>query len=272
MIGWGLFPPPGDAQSGCLDEIREFRARVLYEAGRRPAFRDADGCYADRDPLDGAAHHVYARVAGVIVGSVRLLPVHALDLCLTEQLIGPVRFAQMLRTLNVNRVETIEGGRWVVDPAHRVGRLGVLLSRSRSCGRAGVGIPHARLSGWNAKETGSRAGTSRSRNCCRCPADYRAALGRRRARDARAAEPGWAPPSRADGQRRGGTQAPANSPHRRWPTGPNRLCFMRRRRHGCVLPLSRGECRVNVDPETRPDTLQRLALQLRRHMDTKGGS
>ena len=131
MIGWGLFPPPADAQSGCLDEIREFRARVLYEAGRRPAFRDADGSYADRDPLDRAAYHVYARVAGAIVGSVRLLPVPARDLCLTEQLIGPARFAQMLRTLNVNRVETIEGGRWVVDPAHRVGRLGVLSSRSR---------------------------------------------------------------------------------------------------------------------------------------------
>ena len=124
MIGWGLLPPPAAAQFGCLDEIREFRARVLYDAGRRPAFRDADGCYADRDPLDRAAYHVYARVAGAIVGSVRLLPVPARDLCLTEQLIGPARFAQMLRTLNVNRVETIEGGRWVVDPAHRVGRLG----------------------------------------------------------------------------------------------------------------------------------------------------
>ena len=112
---------------------------------------------------------------GAIVEYVRLLPVPARDLCMTEQLIGQARFAQMLRTLNVNRVETIEGGRWVVDPAHRVGRLGVLLSCSRSCGRAGVGIPHARLPGWNGKETGSRAGTSRSRNCCGCPADYRAA-------------------------------------------------------------------------------------------------
>jgi Acetyltransferase (GNAT) domain len=137
VIGWGLFPPPGDAQSSCLGEIREFRARVLYEAGRRPAFRDADGSYADLDPLDQAAYHVYARVAGVIVGSVRLLPVSARDLCLTEQLIGPVRFAQMLRTLNVNRVETIEGGRWVVDPPHRVGRLGVLLAA------AGVAVARA---------------------------------------------------------------------------------------------------------------------------------
>ena len=137
MIGWGLLPPPAAAQFGCLDEIREFRARVLYDAGRRPAFRDADGCYADRDPLDRAAYHVYARVAGAIVGSVRLLPVPARDLCLTEQLIGPARFAQMLRTLNVNRVETIEGGRWVVDPAHRVGRLGVLLAA------AGVAVAQA---------------------------------------------------------------------------------------------------------------------------------
>jgi N-acyl-L-homoserine lactone synthetase len=128
VIGWELFPPPGDVQSGWLDQIREFRARVLYEDGRRPGFRQADGHYVDRDPLDEAAFHMCARVTGVVVGCVRLLPIRAGDLCFTEQLIGSSRFAQMLRGLDVHRSQTMEGGRWIVDPAHRAGRLGLLLA------------------------------------------------------------------------------------------------------------------------------------------------
>jgi N-acyl-L-homoserine lactone synthetase len=128
MTRWELVPPPGHAQRGWLDEIREFRARVLYDNGRRPGFRRADGRYDDSDPLDLDAYHILARVSGMVVGSVRLLPMPVGNLCLTEQLIGPATFAQMLHALNVNRLQIIEGGRWVVDPAHRVGRIGVLLA------------------------------------------------------------------------------------------------------------------------------------------------
>jgi N-acyl-L-homoserine lactone synthetase len=128
MIGWELLPPPGEAQVGWLDEIREFRARVLYDNGRRPGFRQSDGRYADGDRLDRAAHHLFARIAGVVAGCVRLLPVPDDDICLTEQLFGPARFAEMLRGLGVKRSETIEGGRWIVDPTHRTARLGVLLA------------------------------------------------------------------------------------------------------------------------------------------------
>jgi len=127
VIGWELFAPPGEAQFGWLDEIREFRARVLYDNGRRPAFRRGDGRYADSDRRDRSAHHLSARVAGVMAGCVRLLPVPDGDVCFTEQLVGPVRFAEILSELGVDRSQTIEGGRWVVDPTHRAARLGVLL-------------------------------------------------------------------------------------------------------------------------------------------------
>jgi N-acyl-L-homoserine lactone synthetase len=140
MIGWQLFAPPGEAPSGWLEEIREFRARILYDNGRRPAFRQGDGRYADNDRLDRAAHHVSARVAGLVVGCVRLLPVPEGDVCFTEQLVGAARFAEMLSDLGVHRSQTIEGGRWVVDPTHRASRLGVLL--------AAGGLAVARASGY----------------------------------------------------------------------------------------------------------------------------
>jgi hypothetical protein len=128
MITWELFLAPGDKQARWLAEVREFRGRVLYDSGRRPGFRQVDGRYVDDDPLDRLAHHVFARVDGVIAGCVRLLPVSNEAMCLTEQLIGIGRFTEMLHALGANRGESIEGGRWVVDPMYRVLRLGVLLA------------------------------------------------------------------------------------------------------------------------------------------------
>ncbi len=128
MIYWELDPPPHREQCAWLDEIRHFRARVLYDNGRRPTFRKDDGRYADDDRLDQAAYHLSAHVAGVLAGCVRLLPVPNGDICFTEELIGIPRFAAMLRGLGVNRGETIEGGRWIVDSIHRGSRLGVLLA------------------------------------------------------------------------------------------------------------------------------------------------
>ena len=113
---------------------------MLYDNGRRPGFRQADGGYADSDRLDRAAHHVSARVEGVVVGCARLLPVPEGDISFTEQLVGTARFAEMLSDLGVRRSQTIEGGRWVVDPTHRASRLGVFL--------AAGGLAVARASGY----------------------------------------------------------------------------------------------------------------------------
>jgi N-acyl-L-homoserine lactone synthetase len=125
---WTVCSPPGAAQPGWLDEIREFRARILYDDGRRPGFRRDDGGFAEDDSLDAAAYHVSARFGGHVVGCVRLLPLSDVDRCFTEQLIGSASLEQVLHRLRVSRAETIEGGRWVVDPAHRRSRLGVLLA------------------------------------------------------------------------------------------------------------------------------------------------
>jgi hypothetical protein len=57
-----------------------------------------------------------------------MLPVSGCDTTLTERLIGPDRFAAMFRSVGVERSNSIEGGRWIVDPLHRSARLGVLLA------------------------------------------------------------------------------------------------------------------------------------------------
>jgi hypothetical protein len=128
MISWEVLPPPGEVQPEWLYEVREFRAKVLYDNGRRPDFRKHDGRYVDDDRLDHVAHHVFARIDGVVAGYVRLLQVSSDAMCLTEQLIGIDRFSEMLRALSVGRGESIEGGRWVVDPLYRVLGLGGLLA------------------------------------------------------------------------------------------------------------------------------------------------
>jgi N-acyl-L-homoserine lactone synthetase len=137
MIGWTLFAPPHDAPCGWLHEIREFRARVLFDNGRRPRFRQTGGRFVDGDRFDDAAHHVVARVDGVVAGCVRLLPVADSGMCLTEELIGAARFAEMLYGLGANRSQSVEGGRWVVEPTYRTRGLGVRLAA------AGVAVARA---------------------------------------------------------------------------------------------------------------------------------
>jgi hypothetical protein len=52
MITWELKTPQSENPIDWLEEISELRGRVLYEDGRRPAFRLANGHFADPDSLD----------------------------------------------------------------------------------------------------------------------------------------------------------------------------------------------------------------------------
>jgi hypothetical protein len=61
--------PPTTAQ-----QIAEFRARVLYDAGRRPSFRREEGGYDDADPLDRYAFQIAVRRDGDIIGCIRANP------------------------------------------------------------------------------------------------------------------------------------------------------------------------------------------------------
>jgi hypothetical protein len=127
MISWELHEPNA-APLTRLDEISELRGRVLYENGRRPAFRLPNGRFADPDPLDPYAYHIIARNDGNSIGCVRNVPVTEGVTCLTERLLGEARFAEMLAAFGVERKGAVETSRWMVDPDFRALRVGVLLA------------------------------------------------------------------------------------------------------------------------------------------------
>lgn len=120
-IFWKLYPPPTvtAVAPDWLDELSELRGRLLYAEGRRPAFRLADGKFADQDALDRNAYHLLAYAATGLVGCIRLVPLAAVARCVTETLVGSQPFQHALLALNVARHQAAECGRWMVAPEYR---------------------------------------------------------------------------------------------------------------------------------------------------------
>ena len=127
FLSWQLRCPlrdsmsgPGESSPQWLDEVRSLRGAALFDNGRRPKFKTDDGCYADSDPIDLYAWHVLAYAGDSLAGCVRVYPLAGNGVpCLTETLLGEKQFLKTLRTLGSHRNNTIEIGRWVVDPALR---------------------------------------------------------------------------------------------------------------------------------------------------------
>ena len=127
FLSWQLQRPLRDTISGAgdslpkwVDEVRSLRGAALFDNGRRPHFRTGDGYYADSDPIDLHAWHVLAYAGDGLAGCVRVYPLAGDGPpCLTETLLGEEQFSQMLRRLGRHRDNTIEIGRWVVDPRLR---------------------------------------------------------------------------------------------------------------------------------------------------------
>lgn len=105
-----------------MDEVREMRARVMYEQGRRPFFRAADGGFNDPDPVDFEAYHVIARSQNRAIACARLVPL-AVASGFIPFTIGHQRFERILRDLGTARERACEASRWAVVPEWR-GQLG----------------------------------------------------------------------------------------------------------------------------------------------------
>lgn len=133
-LSWQLRSPL-DRRSYCggrclpdwLKEVRSLRGSVLFDNGRRPHFRTGDGCFCDADPIDLYAYHILVHDGMRLVGCVRVYPLVLNGLpCVTEKILGQKTFSEMLHKLGAKRTETVEIGRWIVDPAYRAsGRPGV---------------------------------------------------------------------------------------------------------------------------------------------------
>jgi hypothetical protein len=127
FLSWQLHGPVQGTTSGAgealpewVDEVRSLRGAALFDNGRRPHFRTGDGSYTDSDPIDLHSWHVLAYAGDSLVGCVRVYPLAGGGPpCLTETLLGEEQFSEMLRGLCKHRDNTIEIGRWVVDPALR---------------------------------------------------------------------------------------------------------------------------------------------------------
>ena len=116
----GTISGAGDSLPKWVDEVRSLRGAALFDNGRRPHFRTGNGYYADSDPIDLHAWHVLAYASDGLAGCVRVYPLAGDGPpCLTETLLGEEQFSQLLRRLGRHRDNTIEIGRWVVDPRLR---------------------------------------------------------------------------------------------------------------------------------------------------------
>jgi hypothetical protein len=100
------------------------RGRIIFDHGHRPAFRRADGTFADPDSVDAFGFHVTARVSGKLVGCVRLVRYADARTGFTQSLLGGSRLEEVLHGLGSSTECSGESGRWIVDPDHRGKTLG----------------------------------------------------------------------------------------------------------------------------------------------------
>ncbi|MFD6418685.1 ThiF family adenylyltransferase [Streptomyces sp. NPDC060194] len=108
-----------------LERMRAMRARILYDRGRRPEFRTAEGAYADEQELDLGAWHLFGTDApgAQPLGYVRLSTPETGELFQTRSYLGGERYEEALREHGVGVGETFEHSRLVVE--HRARKLGL---------------------------------------------------------------------------------------------------------------------------------------------------
>ncbi|WP_405161754.1 ThiF family adenylyltransferase [Nocardia sp. NBC_01499] len=118
-------PRDGTEHTDLVGELRELRARILYDRGRRPDFQAADGTHVDDQELDYGAWHFVARREpdGVPLGYIRLSTPATGDLFQSRAYLGDDAYDAVLASEGVTAGETFEHSRLVVE--HRARKLGL---------------------------------------------------------------------------------------------------------------------------------------------------
>ncbi|WP_405867816.1 ThiF family adenylyltransferase [Streptomyces sp. NBC_01515] len=113
------------AEAELVGGVRELRARILFDRGRRPDFRTSGGGYADDQDLDFGAWHFIGRreAGGPPLGYVRLSTPETGELFQTRAYLGAERFEECLREHGLGTAETFEHSRLVVE--HQARKLGL---------------------------------------------------------------------------------------------------------------------------------------------------
>jgi molybdopterin/thiamine biosynthesis adenylyltransferase len=120
-----LAPCDRDGDLAPLESMRELRARILFDHGRRPAFARADGTHVDDQDLDLGAWHFIAQrdPDGPPLGYIRLSTPATGDLFQSRAYLGTARYEELLRSEGVAVRDTFEHSRLVVE--HRARKLGL---------------------------------------------------------------------------------------------------------------------------------------------------
>ncbi|WIX99573.1 hypothetical protein QRX60_36790 [Amycolatopsis mongoliensis] len=108
-----------------LGAVRELRARILFDHGRRPDFRRADGTHADDQALDFGARHFIDRQspAGLPLGYIRLSTPDAGVPYQSREFLGSERYEELLAAEGFPEAGVFEHSRLVVE--HRARKLGL---------------------------------------------------------------------------------------------------------------------------------------------------
>jgi hypothetical protein len=155
-LDWRLCPPsaaPFD-QDGVqlpvwLKEVRALRGFVLFDSGRRPAFKTNGRNPSDDDPVDLYSHHILAYRGAMLVGCLRVYHLGNGPSCLTEAVLGERSFATILRTLGAERRNVVELGRWIWHPSYRAGGRPALQTGGRRSGGGHSARKRIRGATWN---------------------------------------------------------------------------------------------------------------------------
>jgi len=120
-----LAPLDRNGDLALLESMRELRARILFDHGRRPAFARADGTHADDQDLDFGAWHFIARREpdGPPLGYIRLSTPATGDFFQSRAYLGAQRYEELLLSEGVAVRDAFEHSRLVVE--HRARKLGL---------------------------------------------------------------------------------------------------------------------------------------------------
>ncbi len=117
--------PRNDAGASVVESIRELRARILFDGGRRPSFCSGEGSYTDAQDLDFGAWHFVGRSdpEGPPLGYVRLSTPASAELFQSRAFLGAEGYRLTLEAEGLDDGDMFEHSRLVVE--HRARKLGL---------------------------------------------------------------------------------------------------------------------------------------------------
>lgn len=112
-----------------LEQFCELRAKVLYNEGSRPYFKQPDGSFDDQDEFETSCYHLLAYRNAQLVGGIRLLPLESPYRCISSKIVGEEHFVKIIVEHYLkHNLRPAEVNRWVVEKKFQNTRIGLELA------------------------------------------------------------------------------------------------------------------------------------------------